>query len=169
MLKLVILNQGGKIMVKQFDSLKEIQKYYDKNTNTYVFVENGEYIEAVVFNFNLNVEANIEAYDIEALDINAWDIKACNINADNIKVRNIEAINIDAWNINAYNIKAGDIITGDINACNIEAGDISANDISYHAVCFAYDSIKCKSIKGRRRNSKHFVLDGELIMKEENQ
>lgn len=149
-------------MVKQFDSLKEIQKYYDKNTNTYVFVENEEYIEVVVFDFNLNIDANIDAYDIEALDINAWNINACNINADNIKVRDINAVNIDAWNINAYNIKAGDIITGDISACNIEAGDISANDISYHAVCFAYDSIKCKSIKGRRRNSKHFVLDGKL-------
>lgn len=156
-------------MVKQFDSLKEIQKYYDKNTNTYVFVENGEYIEVVVFDFNLNVEANIDAYDIEALDINAWDINACNINADNIKVWNINASDINAWNIDAYNIKAGDIITGDISACNIEAGDISANDISYHAVCFAYDNIKCKSIKGRRKNAKHFVLDGELITKEENQ
>ena len=162
MLKLVILNQGGKIMVKQFDSLEEIQKYYDKNTNTYVFVENEEYIEVVVFDFDLNVEANIDAYDIEAGDINAWDINACNINANNIKVRDIKAINIDAWNINAYNIKAGDIITGNISACNIEAGDISANNISYHAICFAYDSIKCKSIKGRRKNSKHFVLDGKL-------
>ena len=155
-------------MVKQFDSLKEIQKYYDKNTNTYVFVENEEYIEVVVFDFDLNVEANIDAYDIEALDINAWNINACNINANNIKVRDINAVNIDAWNINAYNIKAGDIITGDISACNIEAGDISANNISYHAVCFAYDSIKCKSIKGRRKNSKHFVLDGKLEVKEEN-
>ena len=149
-------------MVKEFNSLKEIQKYYDKNTNTYVFVENEEYIEVVVFDFDLNVEANIDAYDIEACDINAWDINACNINANNIKVRDIKAINIDAWNINAYNIKAGDIITGDISACNIEAGDISANNISYHAICFAYDSIKCKSIKGRRKNSKHFVLDGKL-------
>ena len=155
-------------MVKQFDSLEEIQKYYDKNTNTYVFVENEEYIEVVVFDFDLNVEANIDAYDIEALDINAWNINACNINANNIKVRDVHAINIDAWNINAYNIKAGDIITGDISACNIEAGDISANNISYHAVCFAYDSIKCKSIKGRRKNSKHFVLDGKLEVEEEN-
>ena len=155
-------------MVKQFDNLKEIQKYYDKNTNTYVFVENEEYIEVVVFDFDLNVEANIDAYDIEALDINAWNINACNINANNIKARDVHAINIDAWNIDAYNIKAGDIITGNISACNIEAGDISANNISYHAVCFAYDSIKCKSIKGRRKNSKHFVLDGKLEVEEEN-
>ena len=159
-------------MVKEFNSLEEIQKYYDKNTNTYVFVKNEEYIDLVIFHFDLHVEANIDAYDIEALDINAWNINARNINADNIKVRdinavNIDAWNIDAWNINAYNIKAGDIITGDISACNIEAGDISANDISYHAVCFAYDSIKCKSIKGRRKNSKHFVLDGKLEVEED--
>ena len=153
-------------MVKQFDNLEEIQKYYDKNTNTYVFVEDEEYIEVVVFDFDLNVEANIDAYDIEALNINAWNVNACNINADNIKVRDINAVNIDAWNIDAYNIKAGDIITGNISACNIEAGDITANNISYHAVCFAYDSIKCKSIKGRRKNAKHFVLDGELEVEE---
>ena len=145
-------------MVKQFDNLKEIQKYYDKNTNTYVFVKNKEYIEVVVFDFDLNVEANIDAYDIEALDINAWNINACNINANNIKARNINAIDIDACNINA----------GNISACNIEACNISANNISYHAVCFAYDSIKCKSIKGRRKNSKHFVLDGKLEVEEEN-
>ena len=144
-------------MVKQFDNLKEIQKYYDKNTNTYVFVKNKEYIEVVVFDFDLNVEANIDAYDIEALDINAWNINACNINANNIKARNINAIDIDACNIEARNI----------SACNIEAGNISANNISYHAVCFAYDSIKCKSIKGRRKNSKHFVLDGKLEVEED--
>ena len=144
-------------MVKQFDNLEEIQKYYDKNTNTYVFVKNKEYIEVVVFDFDLNVEANIDAYDIEALDINAWNINACNINANNIKARNINAIDIDACNIEA----------GNISACNIEASDISANNISYHAVCFAYDSIKCKSIKGRRKNSKHFVLDGKLEVEED--
>ena len=155
-------------MIKKFNSLKAIKKYYDESTNTYVFVENEEYIEVVVFNFDLNVEANIEANDIEAENINAWDINACNINANNIKVRDVHASNINAWNIDAYNIKAGDIITGDISACNIEAGDISANNISYHAVCFAYDSIKCKSIKGRRKNSKHFVLDGKLEVEEEN-
>ena len=160
-------------MVKQFDNLKEIQKYYDKNTNTYVFVENEEYIEVVVFDFNLNIEANIDAYDIEALDINAWNINACNINANNIKARNINAIDIDACNIKARNINAIDIDAcninaGNISACNIEACNISANNISYHAVCFAYDSIKCKSIKGRRKNSKHFVLDGKLEVEEEN-
>ena len=139
-------------MVKEFNSLEEIEEYYDIETNTYIFKEDGEHIDLVIFNFDLNVEANIDAYDIEACDINAWDINACNINADNIKARDVHASNINAWNIDAYNIKAGDINAWNIDAC----------DISYWAVCFAYNSIKCKSIKGRRRNSKHFVLDGKL-------
>ena len=30
------------MMIKEFNSLEEIEKYYDKNTNTYVFKENNE-------------------------------------------------------------------------------------------------------------------------------
>ena len=175
------------IMVKEFNSLEEIQKYYDKEDDTYVFEEDGEPIRLVKFNFDFLVRSNIEAYNInaeniiahniEALDINAWNINACNINANNIKARNINAIDIDAWNINAYNIKAGGIITRDISAediwgCDIYAKDITAqnikaNDISYYGVCVAYESIKCKSIEGRRANAKHFVLDGELVVEED--
>lgn len=66
---------------------------------------------------------------------------------------------IEAFDINVENIKAWNI-----NACNINALNIDANNISYYAVCFAYDSIRCNSIVGRRMNSKHFVLDGELVV-----
>ena len=104
-------------MTKEFYSIKEIKEYYNEETNTYVFKENGEYIDLVVFNFDLNIDADINAYDIKAHSISAWDIDALNINAD---------------------------------------------DIDYYAVCFAYYNIKCKSIKGRRKNAKHFVLDGKL-------
>ena len=114
-------------MTKEFNSLKEIQKYYDEKSHTYIFKENGEYIDLVVFNFDLNVNANIEALNISAIDINAWII---------------DAKNIEAWDIKAL--------------------DIKAQDISYYAVCVAYGSIKCKSIKGRRRNARHFILDGML-------
>ena len=100
-------------MIREFNSLEEIQKYYDKSTNTYVFEENGSYIDLVVFNFNLNIDANIDALDI------------------------------------------------------IACGDINANDISYCAVCVAYENIKCKSIIGRRKNAKHFVLDGVLEIEED--
>ena len=133
-------------MIKNFNSLEEIQKYYDNETNTYVFKENGECID-IKFNFDLNVDASIKA----------WNINACNINAGDIKASNIKAFDINAGDIKASNIKAFDI-----NAWNI-----TAKDISYWAVCFAYNSIKCKSIEGRRHNSKHFVLDGKLEMEED--
>src|SRR3990167_8850143 len=71
-----------------------------------------------------------------------------------------------AGNINAWDIKAGNINAGDINAGNINAGDIKAKVVSYYAVAFARKDIKVKSIKGRRENSKHFVLDGKLEVEE---
>ena len=82
-------------MTKEFNNLEEIQKYYDKKTNTYVFKENDEHIDVVKFNFNLEIKSNIDAFDI------------------------------DAWNISAFNIKAWDIIANDINANNINAHNIS--------------------------------------------
>ena len=54
----------------------------------------------------------------------------------------------------------------DIKAWEIKSWDINARNISYRAVCFAYKNIKCKSIQGRRKNAKHFVLDGKLEIEE---
>ena len=97
--------------------------------------------ENVVLKFDLIVNADIDAMDIKAYNIDAYNIDACNINACNIN-----AVNINAWNI---------------SACNI-----IADNINYCAVCFAYNNIFCKSIKGRRKNAKHFVLDGKLEVEE---
>ena len=72
------------------------------------------------------------------------NIKACNILADNINSYDINALNINAYDINALNINAQDIV--------------------YYAVCCAYNNIICESIKGRRNNNKHFVLDGKIII-----
>ena len=130
-------------MTKEFNSLEEIQKYYNRNTNTYVFKEDETYIDLIVFTFDLNVQAKIVA----------WNIKACNIRTNDII----------ANDINAFDINARDIIAADINARNIVADYIVAIDICYFALCFAYENIKCsKSIKGRMKNAKHLVLDGKL-------
>lgn len=169
-------------MVKVFYSIEEIEKYYNKELNTYIFKENGEYIDLVLFNLDLKVQANIIARDISgcninvyninarnisAHDINAWDISADDISAYNIFAGNIHADDVNAWNISACNISAYNIKAFDINAWDdIKAFDINANNISYYAVCFAHKNIKCKSIKGSLENSKHFVLDGVLEVEE---
>ena len=154
-------------MVKEFNSLEEIEEYYDKETNTYIFKEYGEHINLVIFNFDLNVDANIEAYNINAFDIHVRDINAYYIKANDIYANNINANHIKAHNIYALDIKVKNIIANDITAGDINAWNIDACNISYWAVCFAYNSIKCKSITSKRENHKHFVLDGELVVAED--
>ena len=140
-------------MIKNFNCLKEIHKYYDEKTNTYNFKEGNLYIDYVIFNFDLYVDANINALNIIGQDINAKNITAWDIKANDIT----------AWNIKAYDIKAMDIKADDIEANDINVWEnITAESISYFAVCFAYGNIKCKKIKGEREGSKHFVLSGKI-------
>ena len=172
-------------MIKEFNKLEEIEKYYCKETNTYVFKEDGKWIDLVIFNFDLYVKANINAcaikardidvYDIDASDISASDIDACNINANNIDARDIKAGDISTDNftarvINVHNIVAGIINVININAYDIDAtaimaGNIKAHNIKYFTVCFAEKDIICNSIKGKREGTKHFVFDGKLEVK----
>ena len=108
------------MVVREFNKLEEMKRYYHKDTNTYVFKEGGSYIDLVVFKFSLNVQANIESCDIDACDI-----KAHNIIAGEIRAYNIDANDISAGDINAHNINAiGDINSWDIKACNINANNL---------------------------------------------
>ena len=173
-------------MAREFNSLDEIQKYYNEETNTYIFKENDEYIDLVIFNFNLEVNANIKAYDIHARNINVRDIEVGNIKAWGIKANCIDAYNLDccddivvkninACSINAHDIEAVDIETYEdikawdihahnITAKNIIADNIYAYDISYWAVCYAIQNIECHSMKGRRKNHTYFALDGSIYI-----
>lgn len=157
--------------MKTFNSLKEIQKYYNENTNTYEFLENGSVFD-IKLDFNLHVSSNIlarnvYAYHMEVGNINVYDMIGGNIDAGDIDARNLDVGHINAGNIKARNIEACVINARNIKAHNIDATDINAIKISYFAVCFAHKKIKCKSIKGRRNNSKHFCLDGEITYKKQ--
>lgn len=141
-------------MIEIFNNLEEIQKYYDKETNTYIFKENDIFIETIIFNFTLEVNANIRSGNIRA-----WDIKALDIRAVNISCSNIIALDIDARNIDCINLTAKDIIALDIDALNITARNINVNNIFAKSIdargeidcydtCVASEYIKCKSIIG---------------------
>ena len=129
---------------------------------------NQEEVEKDVVDWVLKVDDDIKFnFDLKMkIDIVAFDIYTCNINCNNIKANNIKANYIKANNINCYDIKAIKIDINDINAHNIEADEINANDINYYGICIAYETFKCKSIKWRRDNSKHFCLDSEIEIKE---
>jgi hypothetical protein len=142
-----------------FNSLVQLTPYYHEESNTYVFNYDVE------FRFNVDVSAHIHAMNINAKDIKAWNINAFDIDAEDINAYNINAVDIKAGEIKAKGINARDIKALDINAGEINARNINAKNIDYYAVCFAYESITCNSIKGYRENHKHFVLDGEIIIK----
>ena len=133
------------------NNLEEMKKYYDKQTNTYVFYDD------VKFNIDIEVKSNINAYDIYAYDIEANDIHARDINAWNINACDINARDIYACDINARDIEARDINAWDINAYNIKA-----LYINYFAYCIAYYIFKCKSANSERINSICKCLDGEI-------
>lgn len=141
-------------MIEIFNSLEEIQKYYDKETNTYIFKENDIFIDTIIFNFTLEINANIRGGNIRA-----WDIKAFDIRATNISCLNIMAIDIDARNIDCINLTAKDIIALNIDALNITARNINVDnifaknidargEIDCYDTCVASEYIKCKSIIG---------------------
>ena len=111
-------------VTKVFNSLEEIEKYYDKKSNTYIFMEDGSMIDNVILNFDLKADANIDAFKITGKTINAH-----NINANDINARSILALDIYAWNIYAKKIIACNIRALDITTCYIYANNIfSSND-----------------------------------------
>ena len=132
---------------------------FENNEELKSYVEEHKIIKESIkcdFNISLNTDLIVKG------NITAWNINADDINADDINANDIDAWNIKARNIDAWNIISGNIDAINIDARNIDAWHIKAWDISYDAVCFAYDNIVCNSIKGIRRNSRHFALDGEL-------
>ena len=124
------------------------------NEELKALIKDGQIVlkEDLICNFDIDVDADINAWEIDAGDIEAWNINAWNINAGDIRAGDIRA-----WNINAR----------DINAWNIEVWNINAKDIVFFAICSAFESLKCRSIKGRIPNAKYFCLDSEVIIESE--
>jgi hypothetical protein len=98
---------------------------------------------------DLKIEADLRCRNISCKN-GFWDIDCWNINCENIK-----CWNINCWNINCWNIDCEDINCENIDCLNI----------NYYAICFAYKTFKCKSVKGHRENSRHFCLDSEIEYK----
>ena len=106
--------------------------YNIKNINKMtVIINRQEELEALIDDNNIIIKDDL--------------IINCNIDIEaNIEASNIKARNIKAWDIEAFDIKAD---------------DIEAFDIRYYSVCIARESLKCKTIEGRRENAVHLCLD----------
>ena len=155
--------------MKTYNSQEEVEKdvvdwvLKIKDDITFTF-DLKMYIDIVAYNINAkNIHVNnIDCYDIKAYNININDIKAFKIKSYNIKANYIIINNIRAYNIDAYIIKSENIDANNIDVYTIDTNNIDAHNISYYAICVAYETFKCNSIKWRRKNSKHFCLDWEI-------
>jgi hypothetical protein len=124
--------------------------------NTIVLMEDLE------ITFDCEIPCNLKAHNIVAHNIDALNIDAYNIDARNIDAHNLYALNIGAHNIDVRNLNAHNIDVHNLYALNIDARKIYADNIKYYAFCIAYESLKCKSISGKRNNSLHKCLDREI-------
>ena len=153
----------------EFNDLDEMKPYLDEKTSTYRFNDDVRFFFDLRSDSSINARnikaLNIDAWHINAWNIKAWDIDARDINAWHIDAGNIDARDINAGNINAGNINAGSIDAKDINALDINALDIDAASINYYAVCIAYQTFSCRSVRGKRENAIHACLDGEIDYK----
>lgn len=148
---------------KIFKNIDEV-KALIKTTN-----DDGEYIgKHIDFEDCCDVvfECDVELEDVSLIihgNVRGETIKVRYLKANNVVVKYLEVYH----NIEARHIEAGDIwVNNNIKADDIKALKIKANHIDYYALCVAYYEITCKSIEGRRENSKHFCLDREIIINE---
>lgn len=86
--------------MKQFNSIEEMEKYLNKETKTYEFIENGELLD-IEITFDLTINKSILASNIDARNIDAQNIYARNIKAWDIKVNTIRA-NTILFNVVCY-------------------------------------------------------------------
>ena len=91
-------------MTREFKRIDEIDKYYDKETNTYVFREGEKYIDSVIIDFDLYVDANIEACDLECMDIEAQYIDVMDLDALKVKADTVDAHTIKAYKVECDNL-----------------------------------------------------------------
>ena len=87
------------------------------------------------------------------------DVKIeCNININ----ASIICWNLDCMDLDCRDLNCMDLDCRELNCRDLNCGNLDCRDLSYYAIAVAYYKFKCKSVVGRRINSKHFCLDSEV-------
>ena len=166
---------------------KELAKYTDENKDLFlkgedVRIEFSPSREELrdVYCGNLFMMDDKRKFDFNGGDFNGWNFYGGNFNGNSFNGRNF-----DGWDFNGRNFKGWDFNGVDFHGRNFNGRDFNGWDfngvdfnggnftgrnfdgrhISYYGWFIAYGDIKCESIKGRRKNSFHKCLDGNLIIK----
>lgn len=121
---------------------RQLKKYYNKKTNTYVFKKRHNTCDIRIL-FKLEVDADIYAGNIYSES----ELKANNIIAKYIYAFNLKAQNIQAWNIYIHN---------ELEAKNIYAEYVRANSLTLSDCC-KVEYLKCMHIAGNNIDCLHTI------------
>jgi len=106
---------------------------------------------------NININASIICWNLDCMNLNCGNLDCRDLNCGNLNCGDLNCGNLNCWNLDCRDLNCRNLDCRDLNCM-----DLDCRNLSYYAVAFAYESFKCKSIEGRRNNSKHFCLDSEV-------
>jgi hypothetical protein len=117
--------------------------------------------------FNLEVFGDLKCWNLKCWDLKCWNLKCWNLNCGNLdcgdlNCGNLDCKNLDCWDLNCLNLDYWDLNCGNLKCWNLDCWDLNCLNLNFSAVAFSYKSFKCKSVIGRRTNSKYFCLDREV-------
>ena len=98
---------------------------------------------------NISINASIICWDLDCGDLDCWDLDCGDLNCGDLNCMDLNCMDLDCK---------------DLNCMDLNCRDLNCMDLSYYAIAVAYYKFKCKSVVGRRNNSKHFCLDSEVII-----
>ena len=111
---------------------------------------------------NLFLINDNERFDFNGRNFDGWDFKGRDFNGGDFNGRDF-----DGSDFYGSDFDGQDFYGLNFNGWNFNGESFNGEHISYYVWFIAYGDIKCRSIKGRRKNSFHKSLDGKLIIKEE--
>ena len=178
----------------ELNSVEDMMPYFNSKTNCFEFVKPAHEDEIlkngnrylgldIQFNFDLDIKADIRSGNIKGKDIRCFNIDAYDITAQDIGGGRIYATDINCRDINNISVEANYIkcrkatLAEHIDVNNIDAlemiadtikatDSITCRDIDFTSVCYAHNNITCGYINGMNVNSKYFVLNGEIKIKD---
>jgi len=122
--------------------------------------------EDTTFNEDLIVKGNIiceggiwdlKCRYLKCRDLECWDLECHNLECNDLKCRNLECWDLECRNLECSDLECRDLECGDLKCYNLEC-----NDLNFYAFVIAYNSLKCKSWKSRRKNHIIKCLDKEI-------
>ena len=127
-----------------------------------LIVEGDIKCEGGIWNINCH---NIDCNDINCKNIYCNDINCNNLDCWNIYCHNINCHYIKCWDIDCFDIRCNTLDCWNIYCWEIRCNNLDCNNLSFYTSCVAYNSLKCKSAKGRRKNFILKCLDKEIDYK----